>query len=199
MAGENLGLSAFTDHVLLRSYHRQAELTYLFPSTSLWLGEWYVSFVEVLLLVPPSSLLLPQRSVIQSHSLHLPPPTPLLMSTNPQFDPPVFPRRYTAIGSHDGAPRFRNPNNIFLFRHGLKQSEDIGITRRSCLPVEELAETDAKSTSIRSATSLSTSGETPDDMGTDFLGLVKASLQTVRLERQARWSDTLEDESYGEK
>ncbi|CAN0416447.1 unnamed protein product, partial [Ectocarpus sp. 12 AP-2014] len=46
--------------------------------------------------------------------------------------------RYMERGVYGGAPRYRNPNNIFLFRHMLRRSEELGITRQTCLPESEL-------------------------------------------------------------
>lgn len=86
-------------------------------------------------------------------------------------------------GSHDGAPRYRNPNNIYMFRHALSRSEDLGITRQACLPENELAGEDTES-SI-SAAALSLGREINGKAGMNFSRLVKTSLQGINLDRKA--------------
>lgn len=89
------------------------------------------------------------------------------------------------VGSHDGAPRYRNSNNIFLFRHRLSRSVELGITRQTCLPESELAGENINAAGTRPA-AISLDGEVPVDVGMDFSWLVKNSLRTVNLDRQAR-------------
>lgn len=92
--------------------------------------------------------------------------------------------RYMEIGQHDGAPRYRNPNNIFLFRHKLNRSKELGITRQTCLPENELAGEDIDWT--RNTAAFALIQEVSGRLGMDFSRLVKTSLQTVNLDRQVR-------------
>lgn len=87
-------------------------------------------------------------------------------------------------GNHDGAPRYRNPNNIYMFRHALSRSEDLGITRQACLPENEVAGEGTES-SI-SAAALSLGREINGKAGMNFSRLVKTSLQGINLDRKAR-------------
>lgn len=87
-------------------------------------------------------------------------------------------------GCHDGAPRYRNPNNIFLFRHKLNRSGELGITRQTCLPESELLGEDIESSASTAALSLGR--EVSGAAGMDFSRLVKTSLQTINLDREAR-------------
>lgn len=86
-------------------------------------------------------------------------------------------------GSHDGAPRYRNPNNIYMFRHALGRSEELGITRHACLPENELAGEDTES--AISAAALSLGREISGKAGMIFSRLVKTSLQSINLDRKA--------------
>lgn len=92
--------------------------------------------------------------------------------------------RYLERGIYDGVPRYRNPNNIFLFRHTLSRSDELGITRQTCLPESELVGDDVESAETTAALSLGreVSGKT----AMNFSRLVKTSLQSINLERQAR-------------
>lgn len=87
-------------------------------------------------------------------------------------------------GRHDGAPRYRNPNNIFLFRHRLRRSEELGITRQTCLPENELIGEDLDS--VASNVALTLGQEVSGKFALDFSRLVKTSLQTINLDREAR-------------
>ena len=86
-------------------------------------------------------------------------------------------------GNHDGAPRYRNPNNIYMFRHALNRSEELGITRHACLPENELAGEDPES--AISAAAVSLGREINGKAGMNFSRLVKTSLQGVNLDRKA--------------
>ncbi|CAM9852836.1 unnamed protein product [Scytosiphon promiscuus] len=92
--------------------------------------------------------------------------------------------RYMERGTYDGVPRYRNPNNIFLFRHTLSCSEELGITRQTCLPESELLDEDAEpsATTTEVALGREVSGRT----GMDFSRLVKTSLQSINLDRQEK-------------
>lgn len=85
-------------------------------------------------------------------------------------------------GVYDGAPRYRNPNNIFMFRHTLGRSEELGITRQTCLPESELVGEDVESAATTAALSLGR--EVSGKIGMDFSRLVKTSLQSINLDRQ---------------
>ncbi|CAM9262801.1 unnamed protein product, partial [Hapterophycus canaliculatus] len=87
-------------------------------------------------------------------------------------------------GTYDGAPRYRNPNNIFLFRHTLSRSEELGITRQTCLPESELRgeEVESSATTAEIALGREVSGR----IGMDFSRLVKTSLQSINLDRQEK-------------
>ena len=91
--------------------------------------------------------------------------------------------RYMNRGSHDGAPRYRNPNNIYIFRHSLRRSEELGITRHACLPEHELVGEDTES--AISAAALSLGREISGKAGMNFSRLVKTSLQGINLDRKA--------------
>lgn len=93
-------------------------------------------------------------------------------------------RRYTEVGSYNGTPRYRNPNNVLLFRHELKPSEELGITRQTCSSDNEMTEKDGKSVVMGLKASME--GEVPSSMSMNFAWLVKNSLQTINLDRQAR-------------
>lgn len=88
------------------------------------------------------------------------------------------------IGRHDGSPRYRNPNNIFLFRHSLNHSVELGITRQICLPTNELVGED--SDSMKTSAALALGQEISGKVGIDFSQLVKSSLQTINLDREVR-------------
>lgn len=90
--------------------------------------------------------------------------------------------RYMERGVYDGVPRYRNPNNIFLFRHTLGRSEELGITRQTCLPENELVGEDIESAETTAALSLGR--EVSGKIGMDFSRLVKTSLQSINLDRQ---------------
>lgn len=93
--------------------------------------------------------------------------------------------RYMERGVYDGVPRYRNPNNIFLFRHTLGRSEELGITRQTCLPESELeGEEDVESAATTAALSLGR--EVSGKIGMDFSRLVKTSLQSINLDRQVK-------------
>eukprot|EP00752_Nemacystus_decipiens_P007282 g6518.t1 len=92
--------------------------------------------------------------------------------------------RYMERGVYDGVPRYRNPNNIYLFRHTLGRSEELGITRQTCLPESELAGEDVESAATTAALSLGR--EVSGKIGMDFSRLVKTSLQSINLDRQER-------------
>ena len=85
---------------------------------------------------------------------------------------------------HDGVPRYRNPNNIFLFRHRLGRSEELGITRQTCLPESELVGEDVESAATTAALSLGR--EVSGKVAMDFSRLVKTSLQSINLDRQVQ-------------
>lgn len=87
-------------------------------------------------------------------------------------------------GHHEGAPRYRNPNNILIFRHRLHCSKEIGITRETCLPVNELEDENIESRAICIPSSLGC--EVSQDAAMDFPRLVKNSLQAISLDRKAR-------------
>lgn len=87
-------------------------------------------------------------------------------------------------GTHDGAPRYRNPNNIFLFRHALGRSEELGITRQTCLPERELVGEDVEFAATTAVLSLGQ--EVSGKISMNFSRLVKNSLQSINLDRQAR-------------
>lgn len=87
-------------------------------------------------------------------------------------------------GTYDGVPRYRNPNNIFLFRHTLGRSEELGITRQTCLPESELVGEDLESAASTAALSLGR--EVSGKIAMNFSRLVKTSLQSINLDRQAR-------------
>lgn len=86
-------------------------------------------------------------------------------------------------GVYGGAPRYRNPNNIFLFRHTLRRSEELGITRQTCLPESELLGEEVESAATTAALSLGR--EVSGKIGMDFSRLVKTSLQSINIDRQA--------------
>lgn len=88
---------------------------------------------------------------------------------------------------HDGAPRYRNSNNVFLFRHKLNRSEELGITRQTCLPESELAGEDIESAATTAGLSLGK--EVAGKSAMNFSRLVKTSLQTINLDREARKSE----------
>ena len=90
--------------------------------------------------------------------------------------------RYMERGVYDGAPRYRNPNNLFMFRHTLGRSEELGITRQTCLPESELVGEDVESAATTAALSLGR--EVSGKIGMDFSRLVKTSLQSINLDRQ---------------
>eukprot|EP00903_Cladosiphon_okamuranus_P008959 g8573.t1 len=92
--------------------------------------------------------------------------------------------RYMERGVYGGVPRYRNTNNIFLFRHTLGRSEDLGITRQTCLPESELVGEDIESAATTAALSLGR--EVSGKIGMDFSRLVKTSLQSINLDRQER-------------
>lgn len=87
-------------------------------------------------------------------------------------------------GRHDGVPRYRNSNNVFLFRHKLNRSEELGITRQTCLPESELVGDDTESAATIAGLSLG--NEVSGKMAMNFSRLVKTSLQTINLDREAR-------------
>lgn len=93
-------------------------------------------------------------------------------------------------GVYGGAPRYRNPNNIFLFRHTLRRSEELGITRHGCLPESELLGEEVESAATTAALSLGR--EVSGKIGMDFSRLVKTSLQSVNIDRQASERGTRE-------
>lgn len=90
--------------------------------------------------------------------------------------------RYMERGTHDGAPRYRNSNNIFLFRHKLNRSTELGITRQTCLPESELAGEETGSAACATASSLGP--EVSGKSGMDFSRLVKTSLLAINLDRK---------------
>lgn len=92
--------------------------------------------------------------------------------------------RYMERGVYDGAPRYRNPNNIFLFRHTLRRSEELGITRRTCLPESELVGEEDVESSAATTAALSLGREVSGKIGMNFSRLVKTSLQSINLDRQ---------------
>jgi len=85
---------------------------------------------------------------------------------------------------YDGVPRYRNPNNIFLFRHKLSRSEELGITRQTCLPESELLGEDVESAATAAALSLGR--EVSGKVAMDFTRLVKTSLRSINLDRQVK-------------
>lgn len=87
-------------------------------------------------------------------------------------------------GRHEGAPRYRNPSNIFIFRHRLHRSEELGITRKTCLPENELTGEEIESRAVCMRPSLDC--EVSGDAAMDFPRLVKSSLQAIDLDRKAR-------------
>lgn len=89
-------------------------------------------------------------------------------------------------GTYDGVARYRNPNNIFLFRHTLSRSEELGITRQTCLPESELLGEEIESSAT--AAEIALGREVSGRMGMDFSRLVKTSLQSINLDRQVKIS-----------
>lgn len=99
--------------------------------------------------------------------------------------PPSPSTRYVEIGGCNGAPRYSNPWGVSLFRHRLGPSAELGITRRQCLPPEELNEGERRHSAAACSPSPS-EGPAPEGAGSGFARLVKASLRNVRWDREAR-------------
>ncbi|CBN77134.1 hypothetical protein Esi_0036_0099 [Ectocarpus siliculosus] len=89
--------------------------------------------------------------------------------------------RYMERGVYGGAPRYRNPNNIFLFRHTLRRSEELGITRQTCLPESELLGEEVESAATTAALSLGR--EVSGKIGMDFSRLEKVRRNHQRIAR----------------